>query len=244
MTTRLMSGDPLDAARAFPRIGSFANHFSRDRASQEKLTADQLEDLKRLEADMALGKIEMERTRCVCPADPATATTLLSLYDRHGLKIPHVVCTNCGLVRCDPYFSETSVATFYESDFYRKLTDPDVYRNPAANFESYAAVGEDRYRRVVEARQGRPITSVVEIGCGLGGNLVPYKARGISHLGLEPGIRFVEFGKQQGLNLETWKIEDISKLDRKFDVIILSHVLEHAIDPKTAYADDPLNALR
>ena len=68
---------------------------------------------------------------------------------------------------------------------------------------------------------------VLDVGCGMGGLLVPFKENNFSIYGVDYGSDYVEYGKSKNLNLGIGGIKDVNK---KFDVIIYSHVLEHILD--------------
>ncbi|MEP0201876.1 MAG: class I SAM-dependent methyltransferase [Halioglobus sp.] len=77
-------------------------------------------------------------------------------------------------------------------------------------------------------RKGRPITdqpSVLDIGCGRGHLLNAFKTCGASVLGLERE----EFPDNGAANqfIEVGAIGDPQYHDRKFDIIVIWHVLEH-----------------
>jgi len=75
--------------------------------------------------------------------------------------------------------------------------------------------------------------NVLEWGCGGGWNLVPFRDAGYQTIGVDFDGAYVRAGSQlNGLNLKQLDDETIMELSTvNFDVIILNHVLEHAVDP-------------
>ena len=81
---------------------------------------------------------------------------------------------------------------------------------------------------------------VLEIGPGRGDNLVPFLKQGYSVFAIEPNEKLADVVKDLGVNVETSYIEKASNVPLDFDVVILSHVLEHEYDPNKmlAYCKD------
>jgi SAM-dependent methyltransferase len=72
---------------------------------------------------------------------------------------------------------------------------------------------------------------VVEVGCGAGGILLPFRELGCRVLGLDPGEEYLAFGRSKyGLDLRGGTL-DAAILPRKADLIIYNHVIEHILDP-------------
>ena len=77
--------------------------------------------------------------------------------------------------------------------------------------------------------------SVLEIGASTGFNLNTFKKKGKKVFGVEPSFRNKETAKKlYNIDLYTGMYEDffIENNEEVFDLIILSHVLEHIINPK------------
>jgi SAM-dependent methyltransferase len=72
---------------------------------------------------------------------------------------------------------------------------------------------------------------VLEIGCGIGSTLVPFKERGIKVIGYDLMESEIEYGKRLGLDLRVGSLDDY-KEDMKPDVVIYSHVFEHLTHPE------------
>lgn len=69
-----------------------------------------------------------------------------------------------------------------------------------------------------------------EIGSGAGGILLPFKEKGWTVYGCDFDERYLDFGRSHSLNLKQGGLEELSELDVKPDIIILSHILEHIPD--------------
>lgn len=77
------------------------------------------------------------------------------------------------------------------------------------------------------------ISSIIDIGCGTGGILADVKLSFNRDLYCE-GTDFSEIAikkaREIGINDIVFSTKKLSELDKKFDLIILSHVLEHVMD--------------
>jgi 2-polyprenyl-3-methyl-5-hydroxy-6-metoxy-1,4-benzoquinol methylase len=195
--------------------------------SLQPLSINQNENIKRLNERIQNGNIIFETALCLCKS---YNFDLVSSIDRHGILQSIVVCQECGLIQCNPRMNEISYRNFYESDLYR-----DIYHNE--NLESYAETKFEEkavqaiFNNIVKHISLENITNVLEIGAGGGWNLLPFANEGIEVLGLDYGPRMVEIGRKHGINMSQGGLEKLDFLDKKFDVIILNHVLEHFLDP-------------
>lgn len=73
---------------------------------------------------------------------------------------------------------------------------------------------------------------VLEIGCGASGILKYFKDNGCTVKGIDLGEEFIAYGKKNhDLDLMVGDIKAL-KIEKKPDVIIYSHVLEHILDLK------------
>ena len=170
----------------------------------------------------------LEKVKCiVCENEEFES---LSEKDRYGLYAPVVICKICGLVQSNPRMTQESYNRFYDLE-YRKLYHGEVL--PVQIYFKNQKLKGERIYKFIEKVIEEPIKNkfVVEIGTGAGGILEIFKERGNTVLGLDLGSKYIEFGKQHGLNLKVGTIEELSKLKRKPDIVIYSHVLEHILSP-------------
>ena len=94
-------------------------------------------------------------------------------------------------------------------------------------FKSQVTKGKKVFDFILKNNPDKNIGSVLDVGCGMGGLLVPFKENNFVVYGVDYGSEYVEFGKSKNLNLSIGGIKDINK---KFDFIIYSHVFEHILD--------------
>lgn len=131
-------------------------------------------------------------------------------------------CKTCGLGATDP--QPTGGSEFYEeNEKYSNLFDEDSrkYRKFAKELLS---ILDDQIEQVGGKR-------LLDIGCG-GGYLVEEAAKkGFSAEGIEANIEVAERGRKRGLDIYTEDVEIFSASENKYDVIVLSAILEHVKDP-------------
>jgi len=74
-------------------------------------------------------------------------------------------------------------------------------------------------------KQERSKCKVLDVGCGLGKKLTALTTAGYQTLGVDVNAQIVESNQKQGLNCIT--VEDFLKTEDEFDVILMSHIIEH-----------------
>lgn len=149
----------------------------------------------------------------------------LSEVDRYGFWYPTGLCLNCGNVQQTTYYKDSVVKSLYET-YYRH-----IYGN-----QPPAQLFADQYQHaksihdIVDAHLGNGQHRLLEVGTGAGGILQYFADSGYQVTGLDFDKDFIEYGKAKGLNLLLGSIDVLPEEDR-FDCIVLSHVLEHIVDP-------------
>jgi SAM-dependent methyltransferase len=89
------------------------------------------------------------------------------------------------------------------------------------------------------ARAGLRPASVVEVGCGDGALLAELRARGFAPalVGFELSPTAVELARARGLDVEEFDGARLPGPDGRFELGILSHVLEHVPEPASLLAE-------
>lgn len=151
---------------------------------------------------------------------------------RFGVEAPIVMCRRCGLTFQHPRPEANALASFYRDEYrtlYCGLEDPS---------DDFVAEQERRGQVILErvnASRGGPPGRVLDVGCGAGGTLLPFRAAGWTVMGVEPGS-FGEWGRRE-LGLDIRPIADLADLDgAEFDVVVISFVLEHVPSPADVLA--------
>ena len=174
------------------------------------------------------GKYKFESINCIiCNSNNFQ---LLSKKDKFGLLHSVVICKKCGLVQTNPRMSEESYKKFYDTEYRASGMAKSLSKD---KFFLKQKKRGWRIHNYLEKILGEKIENkfIVEIGTGAGGILQYFKDKNNEVLGLDLGSEYIEYGKKQGLNLKVGTIEILKTLERKPDIVIYSHVLEHITNP-------------
>ena len=90
---------------------------------------------------------------------------------------------------------------------------------------------DHEYRNIPHSPMNSNDGTLLDIGCGNGLFLKIAQTCGYTVTGLDPDIKSVNIGRKQGLNIIHGGIEQFDGQDNLFDIITLSHVIEHVHDP-------------
>jgi len=147
---------------------------------------------------------------------------------QYGLPVRLRRCRGCGLVVQSPRLDPASLARFYKK-YYRLPTrtagDKErQFRREMRRGQEFAAFLEEA---APQSLAGAP--RVADIGCGHGGILAHFKARGCRVAGCDIDEDSIGYGREQGLDLRAGTHETLGLDDA--ELLILSHVLEHIAEP-------------
>ncbi|MDQ7815018.1 MAG: class I SAM-dependent methyltransferase [Patescibacteria group bacterium] len=176
----------------------------------------------------------MQRTRCpLCSSDDAQIVATKADYVE---DLVNVVCRRCGLVYIDPVPTKEDLDSYYHKQFIQErhhIASVDEARERAKNKKSLEKYPVDSIKRFLSAD-----SKVLEIGCGYGFFLKRIKDEcGAQVFGVEPSEVSGKFAAEEyGIEVFHGLLDDyLSQADgRKFDMIIMHHVLEHISEPVAA----------
>lgn len=153
-----------------------------------------------------------------------------SIIGLGSLDYHHLInmCSSCGFVFASPVLSDELINKFYES---------------MSNYEHPELVGArpevemrqiQRQFEIINSRFSHGFSGkALDIGSSTAVLLSLFQNSGWSVLGLDPSDKCIQISKQK-LNVEVKKgffsVEILQK-DMPFDLIVLSHVLEHLVNP-------------
>ena len=145
----------------------------------------------------------------------------------HTLRI----CQKCGFVFVSPTIAENELADYYA---YMSLYDMSLYEFTDSNSLSQRV---NRYQRIFAfihdyIKKDQPeLSYILDIGCSTGYLLSLFKTNRYKVLGVDPSPKCKNIAiNEYGVNVITGTLDTISIQNEKYDVIILSHVLEHIVD--------------
>ena len=198
------------------------------------LTSVQREYRTRLLAKLAGGEYHLEDV-LACPCGSTDAETLAS-HDRFGLPVGAVLCGSCGLARSTPRLSTADLPDFYQHDYH------GLHMGLPAPDPSTALVrrgqGAAIFALLRDQLPDGPLR-VAEIGAATGQVLREFAeatGREVTTAGCEYASAYVEAGRSVGTDMRQGGPETLRDL-APFDVVILSHVVEHLPDLSAGLAD-------
>lgn len=162
---------------------------------------------------------------CYCSREGASAEPLFRVLGDVGGEFVLSRCDSCGLVWDSPMPDAKLLDEAYQQDYYGSQTKKF---NPIIEaWTRYS--GRSRARALLDMH-GKADASqrVLDIGCGRGVLLAGFQQLGVDALGIErPGSGFDAID-----GVETLSLDELVSQGRKFDVIVLWHVLEHLPEPE------------
>jgi 2-polyprenyl-3-methyl-5-hydroxy-6-metoxy-1,4-benzoquinol methylase len=188
--------------------------------------------------EMANQKHDLQlKTRSIdCPLCGSGNHKALCQNDRYKMGLITVGCLTCGMIFINPRPTEEFLNQFYTSD-YRRFYQSVEYPTPQFIQSGTLIPRAESTVKIIsnlidEEQQG----DWLDIGCGEG-TLLRYAAKKFKRFkfyGVEPGVQFSDYARQttgaQAIYTESWDTF-ISHNAKMYDLITMSHVLEHAIDP-------------
>jgi 2-polyprenyl-3-methyl-5-hydroxy-6-metoxy-1,4-benzoquinol methylase len=144
--------------------------------------------------------------------------------------------------------SKTEIADFYVLDDYYTHNTTNTKTNEAdASFLDQLRThiswridfGEELTPRDATSLLNKKDLNICEIGCGNGDNLSKFLADGFSVFGVEPDPVAREVANKAVGNVFEGTAEELPETikNRKYDVVLMSHVLEHCLDINTTISN-------
>lgn len=172
---------------------------------------------------------DRQELSCICGSERGL---VFRRRDRYGLRFSYGLCTRCGHVRTMNPLSARAAERFYGSSDYRTMYFPeesprDVLLRKCPKPNSITPLME--FARV----NGQVSGTVIEWGCGGGWNLVPFRDAGWNVIGYDYDVPYVQLGREL-LELDLREIRPNYELptpSETANLVILNHVLEHALEP-------------
>ena len=156
--------------------------------------------------------------------------TIISEHDRHGEHLTTGLCRSCGLVMHLPVPSEEEVAEYYASR-YRQDYHGERVPNPRRVMRAWNN-GERIYRALKPWLSD--VSSVFEIGAGIGCTVKAFETHGFTARGIEPNRDFNAYSREKmHTRIENTNLYDLNDAGAP-DLMLLIHVIEHFSSPRRA----------
>lgn len=149
--------------------------------------------------------------------------------EMHGYQVVNHICTDCGFIYMSPRMSEVELDSFYKEHYrtlYQGQEDPTT-----ANLKTQTLRAEDM--QLFTQRNIGETKRFLDVGASAGLLMEAFqRSDGSEVVGVEPGDSYRKFAQDKSLKLYT-SLADMQKAgEEKFDVVSMSHVLEHISNPK------------
>ncbi|HDY67750.1 MAG TPA: DUF115 domain-containing protein [Candidatus Scalindua sp.] len=164
------------------------------------------------------GMYEKERVKCFCGS---RQRNVLTEVDRYGIGYKLCLCLDCGVLYSNPRLTTESFKRFYETDY------RNIYGDIGEAGDEDKSAKELIYNTIDNYELKKP-KIVFEIGCGSGNILKQFK--GCDCTGVDYDSEVIGKAGTKGVELLVGGIEILEGLEKKADLIIMNHVLEHVND--------------
>jgi 2-polyprenyl-3-methyl-5-hydroxy-6-metoxy-1,4-benzoquinol methylase len=144
---------------------------------------------------------------------------IVSTATRHRNHFTVVQCTSCGTLRINPYLSDKSIETYYK-EVYGPVKRGDV---PAEGLFERQSKSSAALLKMLKPFLTSQEAKVLDYGSGAGGRMKAFKEAGYDVYIQDFDKKYMEYGLSQGL-------KPFSET-KSYDMMILSHVLEHINHP-------------
>ena len=148
-----------------------------------------------------------------------TGYKIVSSTTRHHNQFTVVQCGKCGTLRINPYLTDAAIETYY-----KEIYGPVKRKNMTAEalFARQSRSANDLLQ-VIKPLAGKE-AMILDYGSGAGGRMTALKADGYTNVHLfDYDKKYLEYGVSQGFKAH----QD----GNRYDMITLSHVLEHVNMP-------------
>ena len=142
-----------------------------------------------------------------------------------------IECVACGFKHIIPIPTSNELEQIYKEEYY-SLEKPLYLERRREDIEWWDLVYSERYDTFEENLPSKR-RRILDVGSGPGYFLLHGKERGWKAIGIEPSSQAAKYSRNLGLDIrEMFFTKQTAQELEKFDVVHMSEVLEHILDPK------------
>jgi len=143
-----------------------------------------------------------------------------------------VRCAVCGLQSIDPMYTDDDLGLLYAQEGYRRFMEiihPEMTRFLLRAWRAeFVALGASELVAATAPRRPR----FLDIGCGLGRNMIVFQRLGFDVVGLDMNEDETSYvRKALGFTAYNEDLANFAKRGETFDCVLASHFIEHVQDP-------------
>lgn len=177
--------------------------------------------------------LDFTKTINICPNCTKKEFVPFGSRMHFNIRIYYQICNYCGLIVQNPQLTKESSDVFYQN-YYRELYNGN--RNPTKEEQERQDVRSQNQanclNNYLKANRKNNPNLILDIGSSTGAFLLNIKEYfpNADLYGVEPGEGYREYCSNIGLKI-VLDIKEFQEKGLKFDVINISHVLEHISEP-------------
>ena len=210
-----------------------SKRFGRSSQPNYHPTSEQQEHLSSVQNKIRNDFYELQKYPC--PTCDCHDPEIIGEVDRHGLPCSTTICTGCGLLMTNPCFRPEDYGDFYAHHYRGIYKDIRIGVSGEEIPEDYEAIIQNKQRVVEQYKflqkhcEINSTLKVLELGCGKGELLYQLDKDGCECIGTDYDEKAIAFGQAHGLKLVKGDLSNVNEND--FDLVIMSHSLEHIPNP-------------
>jgi len=170
----------------------------------------------------------MPETVTQCPLCSSSRSKSFDRRTFRGFPVENCICLNCGLIYQSPRMTEAEMEVYYQAEYRR------TYQGMEGPIARDLVVQTARAQALLDFVQPKftCIDRCLDIGCSTGLILKYFQSHfNCQTVGIEPDNAYRTYAVGQGLTVYPSLGELEKEPEARFDLVIMSHVLEHLPNP-------------
>lgn len=178
-------------------------------------------------------EISLEKNVERCPN--CDSSNIIEFGDRHHFrwKLKYKLCGHCSFIFQSPQMHDDITNIFYEEEYPKLYKGQEDPREEDLNIQGRRGSFQVNYLlSYLEKYDRESVVNCLDIGCSTGSMLskLKHKLPQIEVVGVEPANEYRSFCTSKGIRTYA-DVKEVVAAGEKFDVVVMSHVLEHIPRP-------------